>query len=99
MTGKQFLRSMPSSPDNHEAHDYAERIRARLPRRLQELREAAGMSKYALEQASGISREMIGRTERGKAIPSIIVVAQMSFGAGHPARVRKRHHWRPMATP
>jgi hypothetical protein len=30
-------------PLNHDAHDYAERIRARLPRRLQELREAAGL--------------------------------------------------------
>jgi hypothetical protein len=29
-----------SSASNHEAHDYAERIRERLPRRLQELREA-----------------------------------------------------------
>ena len=31
---------MPSN----DAHDYAERIRARLPRRLQELREAIGLS-------------------------------------------------------
>jgi len=29
---------------NHDAHDYAERIRERLPRRLQELREAMGLS-------------------------------------------------------
>lgn len=33
---------MPTVPDNHEAHDYGERIRERLTRRLQELREAAG---------------------------------------------------------
>jgi len=25
---------MPSAPDNHDAHDYAERFRERLPRRL-----------------------------------------------------------------
>jgi hypothetical protein len=31
---------MPAASDNHDAHDYAERIRKRLPRRLQELREA-----------------------------------------------------------
>jgi hypothetical protein len=30
---------MPAEPDNHDAHDYAEHIRERLPRRLQELRE------------------------------------------------------------
>ena len=47
---------MPSVPDNHEAHDYAERIRARLPRRLQELREAARLSMYALRMKCGVSR-------------------------------------------
>ena len=47
---------MPSSPDNHEAHDYAERIRERLPRRLQELREAIGLSMYALWMKCGVSR-------------------------------------------
>lgn len=39
---------MPSVPDNHGAHDYAELIRKRLQRRLQELREACGLSMYAL---------------------------------------------------
>jgi hypothetical protein len=29
---------MPTPPDSLDAHDYAERIRERLPRRLQELR-------------------------------------------------------------
>ena len=41
---------MPSSADNHKAHDYAERIRERLPRRQQELRERAGLSRYALAE-------------------------------------------------
>jgi hypothetical protein len=31
---------MPTAPGNHDAHDHAERIRERLPRRLQELWEA-----------------------------------------------------------
>ena len=44
---------MPAGPDNHEAHDYAERIRERLPRRLQELHEAAGFTKYGLARESG----------------------------------------------
>ena len=35
---------MPAAPDNHDAYDYAERIRERLPRRLQELSEAIGLS-------------------------------------------------------
>ena len=48
---------MPSVPDNHDAHHYAERIRERLPRRLQEFREAARLSMYALWQKCGVSRE------------------------------------------
>ena len=55
---------MPA-PDNHDAHDYAERIRERLPRRLQELRERCGLSKYGLARESGVSREYIGKIERG----------------------------------
>lgn len=35
---------MPSAPDNHDAHDYAERIRERLPRRLEELRVRCGLT-------------------------------------------------------
>ncbi|MFZ4766444.1 MAG: hypothetical protein ACOYMN_15950 [Roseimicrobium sp.] len=34
---------MPDAHD-HDAQDYAERIRERLPRRLQELHEAMGLS-------------------------------------------------------
>ena len=59
---------MPSTPDN-EAFNYAERIRARLLRRLQELREAAGMSKYALEKKSSVSREMISASKTANRFP------------------------------
>ena len=52
---------MPTAPDNHEAHHYAERIRERLPRRLQELRERCGLSKYGLARESGVSREYLGK--------------------------------------
>ena len=52
---------MPNAPDNHEAHDYAERIRERVPRRLQELRERRGLSKYGLARESGVSREYLGK--------------------------------------
>lgn len=72
---------MPT-PADHPAHDYAERIRARLPRRLQELREAAGFTKYGLARESGVSREYIGRIERGKANPTLPVTAQLSHGLG-----------------
>ena len=51
---------MPTAPDNYDTHDYAERIRERLPRRLQELRERCGLSKYGLARESGLKREYIG---------------------------------------
>ena len=52
---------MPTAPDNHDAHDYAERIREELSRRLQELRERCGLSKHRLARESGLSREYIGK--------------------------------------
>jgi len=51
---------MPTAPDNYDAHDHAERIRERLPRRLQELRERCGLSKYGLARESGLSRNACG---------------------------------------
>lgn len=45
---EQWQPEMNQSPDKQEAHDYAERIRERLPRRRQELREGIRLSMYAL---------------------------------------------------
>jgi len=73
---------MPSVPDHHDAHDYGERIRERLPRRLQELRERCGLSKYGLARESGVSREYIGKIEGGKENPTLPVTAQLSHGLG-----------------
>lgn len=72
---------MPAN-DNHDAHDYAGRIRVWLPRRLQELRERCGLSKYALARESGSSREYIGKLERGAANPTLPVMARLSQGMG-----------------
>ena len=71
---------MPPTPDNHDAHDYAERIRERLPRRLQELREQAGMSMYALWLKCGVSRDMISRIEGGESIPTLHTAARLAHG-------------------
>jgi transcriptional regulator with XRE-family HTH domain len=73
---------MPTAPDNHDAYDYAERIRERLPRRLQELRERCGLSKYGLARESGDSWGYLGKIERGKANPTLPVTAQISLGLG-----------------
>lgn len=59
---------MASSPDNHDAHDYAERIRERFPRRLQDLQERCGPSTYALARKAGVSRNMVGSIESGESI-------------------------------
>ena len=67
---------MPSSSANQDTHDYAERLRERLPRRLQELREGVGLSKYALARASGVSREFLGKLERGRSNPILLVIAR-----------------------
>ena len=75
--------AIPPQSSKRRAYDYAERIRARLPGRLQRARLAAGLSRYGLEQRSGISREMIGKIERGKTKkPSLHIVAQICYGAG-----------------
>lgn len=73
---------MPSAPDNHDAHDYAERIRERLPRRHQELRERCGLSMYALWLKCGVSRDTISRVEGGETIPGVHVLARLSWGLG-----------------
>lgn len=71
---------MPSN--TNQAYDYAERVRGRLPRRLQELRERCGLSKYGLARESGVSREYLGKIERGKANPTLPVTAQIIHGLG-----------------
>ena len=52
------------------SYDYAQRICSKLPRRLQEERENAGLSRYALEKRTGVSRDMIGDIEHGDSIPA-----------------------------
>ena len=73
---------MPAAPDNHDAHNYAERIRERLPWRLQELREAARLSMYALWRKCGLSRDTISRIEAGDTIPGVHVLARLAWGLG-----------------
>jgi len=73
---------MASAPDNHDAasRDSAERIRERLPRRLQELREACGLSIYALWLKCGVSQDGINRIEGGETIPGVRVLARLIRG-------------------
>ena len=59
-------------------------VRAGQPRRLRlrraHSREAAGFTKYGLSRERGVSREYLGKIERGKANPTLPVSAQLSYG-------------------
>lgn len=68
---------MPT-PRDREVYLYGERIRARLPRRLEELREEARFSKYGLSLESGVSREYLKLIETGEANPSVVLLACIS---------------------
>lgn len=69
-----------ASPRDNGAFDYAERIRARLPRVVQELREAAPVSRYGLGKRSTVSRDMIGDIEAGEAMPTLHLAARLAHG-------------------
>jgi transcriptional regulator with XRE-family HTH domain len=73
---------MPAALDHHDAHDYAERIRERLQRRLQETREVARLSMYALWRKCGVSRDAISHIEAGDTIPGVHVLARLTWGVG-----------------
>ena len=64
------------------SYDYAERICSELPRRLQEERENVGMSRYALEKCTGVSRDMIGDIEHGDSIPTLHLAGRLVHGLG-----------------
>lgn len=66
-------------PDNHEAQDYAERLRERLPKRLQEMREAAGLSKFALARKADVSRDRLGCVQSGESIQTLHVTARLIY--------------------
>lgn len=71
--------TMPSTPDNG-AYKYANELCARLPRALQEGRETEGVSRYALEKKSAVSRDMIGDIENGDSVPTLHLAARLAFG-------------------
>lgn len=68
------------SAGNHEAHDYAERVRERLLRRMQDLREGIGLRLYGLWRKCGVSRDTISRVEAGETIPGVHVLACLDWG-------------------
>lgn len=67
---------------HQESFQCAERFCKRFRRRVQEVREGAKVSMYALEHRSGVSREMIALIECGDSCPTLFVVRRLAFGLG-----------------
>jgi len=72
---------MPANRER-EAFEYATRICAGLPRCLQECREQAELSRYALQKGCGVSRDMIGGIEAGESVPTLFLAARIAHGLG-----------------
>lgn len=47
-------------------------------RLLREKREQSGLSKYAMEQRTGVSQQMVGYVERGLRNPSLEIALKMA---------------------
>ena len=73
---------MKGASTKRAAYDYAERIREWLPRRLQELREAEGLTQYKLARKCGVSRNTISYIEAGERMPGVAVLAVLVRGMG-----------------
>lgn len=73
--------AMPSNRES-EAYEYATRVCGRLPRCLQECREAVKVSRYALQKNCGVSRDMVGDIEDGESVPTLFLTARMAYGLG-----------------
>jgi ribosome-binding protein aMBF1 (putative translation factor) len=72
---------MPANRER-EAFEYATRLCERLPRALQECRECAHLSRYALQKGCGVSRDMLGDVEHGDSVPTLFVMARIAHGMG-----------------
>lgn len=57
-------------------------IKARIARRVRELRDALGYSLDALAERSGVSRSNISLIERGQSSPTAVVLDRLASGLG-----------------
>jgi len=64
------------------AHKSYAELSERIVRLLREERERQGLSKYVVEQRSGISQQMVGYVERGLRKPSLETALRMADGLG-----------------
>lgn len=73
----------PFTPVCHvAAADPHRALCARVIRLLREERERQGVSKYAIEQRTGVSQQMVGYVERGLRNPSLEVALRIAAALG-----------------
>jgi transcriptional regulator with XRE-family HTH domain len=65
-----------------KAHKSYAELSERIIRLLREERKRLGLSKYAVEQRSGVSQQMIGYVERGLRKPSLETALRIADGIG-----------------
>ena len=58
--------------------DLQQALCARVVQLLREERERLGLSKYAMEQRSGVSQQMVGYLERGLRSPSLEIALRLA---------------------
>jgi len=68
--------------DRQLADIYAVRNCNVLSQALRQLREALGLKKYRVALRAGISRDMLGRVEDGRSIPTIFILTKILHGLG-----------------
>jgi transcriptional regulator with XRE-family HTH domain len=65
-----------------KAHKSYAELSERVVRLLRDERKRLGLTKYAVEQRSGISQQMVGYVERGLRRPSLETALRMADGIG-----------------
>ena len=64
------------------AHKSYAELSERIVRLMRDERKRQGLSKYGMEQRSGVSQQMIGYVERGLRKPSLETALRMADGLG-----------------
>lgn len=77
---KYGVKSIPAYFSSLNAQKSYSELCGIIVRLLREERERKGLSKYAIEQRSGVSQQMIGYVERGQRKPSLEIALRIADG-------------------
>lgn len=73
---------IPDKNRRMAAPDKYAQLRAKIIQLLAEDRKRKRISKYQVEQRSGLSQQMVGYVERGVRLPSLETILRMADGIG-----------------